>query len=171
MTADELVDAAAALGAEHGRAGGSWVFDGNTDQATYVRCLELDEEGAPEWFDMFGPSSGPLSGEWADGMTPARLADELDVSTDAAWGEDPDGDPELLAELCDAYEQAYNEAWRDEVLRTALYHAGTVVVHSVDHRGMTTSRCPRCGTQFPYWDDEDLDANGDLRCYCSSERP
>jgi DNA-directed RNA polymerase subunit RPC12/RpoP len=36
---------------------------------------------------------------------------------------------------------------------------------------MRTSRCPRCGTQFIYWDDEDLDENGDLRCYCDIDTP
>ena len=42
----------------------------------------------------------------------------------------------------------------------------TIVTHTRDHRGMQTSRCRRCGTQFIYWDDDDLDENGDLRCYC-----
>ena len=31
------------------------------------------------------------------------------------------------------------------------------------------SRCPRCNAQFIYWDDEDLDENGDLLCYCDQE--
>lgn len=46
---------------------------------------------------------------------------------------------------------------------------GTIVSHRRDHRGMLTSTCERCHTQFIYWDDEDLDENGDLLCYCDQE--
>lgn len=42
----------------------------------------------------------------------------------------------------------------------------TIVRLARDHRGMWTALCPRCNTQFIYWDDDDLDDNGDLRCYC-----
>lgn len=42
----------------------------------------------------------------------------------------------------------------------------TVVKHTRDHRGMLSSRCPRCNDLFVYWDDEDLDDDGNLRCYC-----
>lgn len=42
----------------------------------------------------------------------------------------------------------------------------TVVQHWQDHRGMTTSRCPRCGTQFVHWMNEDLDEDGNLLCHC-----
>ena len=42
----------------------------------------------------------------------------------------------------------------------------TIVRHTRDHRGMKTSRCPRCDTQFIYWDEEDLDEEGNLRCSC-----
>lgn len=43
----------------------------------------------------------------------------------------------------------------------------TVVQHTRDHRGMLSSVCPRCKVMFAYWDDDDLDENGDLRCYCA----
>jgi hypothetical protein len=45
----------------------------------------------------------------------------------------------------------------------------TIVEHTRDHRGMKTSRCPRCQVQFISWDDDDLDEAGDLRCYCEEE--
>lgn len=45
----------------------------------------------------------------------------------------------------------------------------TIVQHSRDHRGMLSSICPRCRVLFAYWDDEDLDADGNLRCYCEEE--
>lgn len=41
-----------------------------------------------------------------------------------------------------------------------------IVRHTVDHRGMTTSLCPSCGTQFIYWDEDDLEEDGELHCYC-----
>ena len=45
----------------------------------------------------------------------------------------------------------------------------SIVRHTYDHRGMKTSLCPTCGTQFVYWDPEDLDENGDLLCYCDAD--
>ena len=47
----------------------------------------------------------------------------------------------------------------------------TIVQHTTDHRGMLSSRCPRCHTLFAYWDDDDLDENGDLLCYCEEWTP
>ena len=44
-----------------------------------------------------------------------------------------------------------------------------IVEHTRDHRGMMSSRCPLCGTLFAYWDDDDLDENGDLICHCDDE--
>ena len=44
-----------------------------------------------------------------------------------------------------------------------------IVQHTWDHRGMKSSLCPRCGDLFVYWDEEDLDENGDLLCYCDEE--
>lgn len=35
----------------------------------------------------------------------------------------------------------------------------TVVEHTRDHRG----------TLYVYWDEDDLDEDGDLLCYCSEE--
>jgi hypothetical protein len=34
---------------------------------------------------------------------------------------------------------------------------------------MTTSLCPRCRTQFIYWEADDLDEDGNLRCYCEED--
>ena len=114
----DLVERASALGAEHGTAGGSWVFDGNTPHEDYVGALEEDGD---DWWELYGPDTGPLSGEWADGMTPDGLFRELGQAIDFA---DPDQYERDLAPLCDAYEQAYYAAWRDEVLRMARYQVG-----------------------------------------------
>jgi hypothetical protein len=40
------------MGYEAGREAGSWVFDGNTDEATYQVVLEGYEEGDPEIMDL-----------------------------------------------------------------------------------------------------------------------
>ena len=45
----------------------------------------------------------------------------------------------------------------------------SIVTHSVDHRGMTSSTCPNCGTLFAYWEEEDLDEDGNLICSCDDE--
>jgi hypothetical protein len=101
------------LGEEHGKASGSWVeID---DEVSAQRCIQLDDEGDPEWHDIWG-ARAPLSGEMADDFTPALLARALDVEIerldDAVWGE-----------VMEAYEQAYYDAHRDEVLRIAKVHA------------------------------------------------
>ena len=115
LTTDELVERARALGAEHGKAGGSRVEFGHpTGAMSAADCLRLDNDGDPMWWGVWGPASGPLSGEWADGMTPCGLVQELDY--------DPgDVDNAGVDALCDAYETAYYDAWRDEVLRMARY--------------------------------------------------
>ena len=121
-TTEELLERARALGAEHGRAGGTWVTDGNTTDATYRDIIDRDEEGDPEWWDRYGPASGPLSGEWADDMSPDSLLRELGI--DLGTLQDWDSSQEFEASVCDAYEQAYYDAWRDEVLRMARYQVG-----------------------------------------------
>jgi hypothetical protein len=109
--------AATKLGAEEGKTGAKWVFDGNTDRDRYVRCLELDEAGDPAWHDEFGlATDGPLSGEWADGRTRASLLAEIGAA-DILAEQDDGGEAEQ--EISDAYENAFTDAWTEEVLRVA----------------------------------------------------
>lgn len=35
--------------------------------------------------------------------------------------------------------------------------------------GNFVARCPNCDTVCAYWDDEDLDDDGDLICHCDLE--
>lgn len=35
--------------------------------------------------------------------------------------------------------------------------------------GNFVAACPRCNVVCAYWDDEDLDEYGALRCYCDGE--
>ena len=107
------IDKARELGAEAGRNAASWVFDGNTSRETYARYLKLSEDGDPALYDEFGPTTGWLSGEWADAPTPNTLYAELELDPD----DDLDG--EIMAELSDAYEQAADEAYQHELERVA----------------------------------------------------
>lgn len=115
---EDMMITARELGATAGTSASSWVFDGNTDQAAYERCVKLDDAGDPAWWDDYGPTSGPLSGEWAESPTPQGLAVEVDL----APADDVSGD--VLIEVGDAFVEAFHDAWRDEVMRVARYHLG-----------------------------------------------
>jgi len=70
--------AAIKLGREHGEAAGSWVTDGNTEPETYLKLQQGMQDGDPEILDMLPHS--PLSGEFADSMTPNKLYAELELT-------------------------------------------------------------------------------------------
>lgn len=110
------LDRARELGADAGRNAASWVFDGNTSRETYARFLKLSDDGDPALHDEFGPTSGWLSGEWADTPTPNSLYAELGLEPD----DDEDG--EIMAEIADAYEEAADQAYSDELERVARLH-------------------------------------------------
>jgi hypothetical protein len=110
-TFDSILEDARKLGAEHGRAAGSWVIDGNTSTETAIWIVGGYENGDPEVMDVM---PAPLSGEWADSMTPQELIHEL-------MGEDYDlhSDEFVKDAACDAYEQAYSQAYWDQVVSDA----------------------------------------------------
>jgi hypothetical protein len=95
------------LGAEHGTNAGSWVIDGDTPESTIRQILGMIEDGDP----MFEIPS-PLSGEWADEPTTDTVADALGV------GEAYRNGHVDLSDAFDAYEEAYYEAYQDEVVRS-----------------------------------------------------
>lgn len=109
VTTDILLDhaetTAASIGADHGRAAGTWVTDGNTDNATYWRILDGLDKGDPEVLDRL--PSAPLSGEWADGYLLS------DLSADVGVAETVDG----FDDLATAYEMAWSDAMTTEVER------------------------------------------------------
>jgi hypothetical protein len=41
--------------------------------------------------------------------------------------------------------------------------------HNAHFTGAFVARCPRCEQVCAYWDDDDLDDNGNLLCYCDHE--
>lgn len=98
------------LGTDHGKAVASWVFDGNTSAETYAKWREMLDEGDPDVYDAY---RSPLSGEYADDMTPQRLLSDIGVTDADDWQEDA---------LCRAYEEAHLEAWSLEVGRIVTYH-------------------------------------------------
>ena len=100
MLTEDPVDRMRELGAESGRAAGSWVVDGNTSTDTLAELLS-DEH---EW-DV--PS--PLSGEWADGPLPRDVLAEIGLT------EDDDSAEDMLT----AYETAYVDAYIAEAQRSA----------------------------------------------------
>lgn len=104
------------LGAARGKAAASWVFDGNTKQATYQRFLKMLEDGEP--FDaMFPGYSYPewLSGEWA-GESVAELLGECVNARDE----------ERLDGVMEAYEAAADVAYWSELERVARFHVECV---------------------------------------------
>lgn len=110
-TYDAILEQAAALGAEHGHAAGTWVIVDEDDNARAL--LKMDEEGDPEFDDASGYRA-PLSGEWADDLTPGMLRVSLDVD-EATWL----GDDQLSDAACTSYELAHRDAFVAEVLRMA----------------------------------------------------
>jgi hypothetical protein len=60
-----------------------------------------------------GPQAGPLSGEWADGLTP------VDVARNVGFHDDPAAratdDAEAMSELADAWETGYFSTWQSHL--------------------------------------------------------
>lgn len=124
---EELKAQAHELGRQAGVAAGSWAADGNTDAEHARRVLAGIEDGDPIIMDSL-PVAPDLSGEWADGMTPARLALALGLTDDATGAvlpEDESGD--ILAELCDAWEESASEGCQQEAERVLRIAAAAVL--------------------------------------------
>jgi hypothetical protein len=105
-TTTDAERAAREIGTEHGRNAASWV---ELDEAT---AEQIDRDG---WGDVFADMSGPLSGEWADGYT----LDALYVDSGLVESPDDLDDHEQMIrdDLASAYEDAYWQAFGDEIER------------------------------------------------------
>ena len=103
-------------GTDAGKAAASWVFDGNTSEATYRRFLQVSEDGDPA-IDEFAPASGWLSGEWADTTLPQDIAEMCQLERD----EDGEVNEYEWDACMDAYETAADEAYWAELERIARY--------------------------------------------------
>lgn len=104
------IDHATRLGRDAGKNAASWVFDGNTEEATYRRVLKGIREGDPEVMDAYREPD--LSGEF-DGLTPSGLVSQTGL---------PEGDPgEAEADICSAWEGAARDAFWGELERVCVY--------------------------------------------------
>jgi hypothetical protein len=114
VTLTHPVRDAATLGTDAGKAAASWAFDGNTATHIYAAFLAGYEAGDPMVMDYYDPA-GPLSGEWADGMTPGDLLRSVGI--------DPhDHDVALADDVCAEFEQRFADAYWTELQRVALIH-------------------------------------------------
>jgi hypothetical protein len=123
ITRNAHEQAAYELGVEHARNAASWIIDGNTRREFIPVVLEMMENGDPA-ADEYLPAMPNLSGEWADDLTPNRLADDI---FGHGWSPDfyaPEGeDAERMDALCDAYEQGVADTFQPEcerILREAI---------------------------------------------------
>jgi hypothetical protein len=103
----EIITRAEALGADAGRAAASWVFDGNTDRATYARVLAGIEDGDPEVMDAYREPD--LSGEFSGAGCEAGLAVDLGIEPYS----------ELSDDACRAWDEAARAAFWAEIEKTA----------------------------------------------------
>lgn len=77
------------LGRERGEAAASWVFDGNTNRATYELALKGIEDGDPEILDLISPPNW-LSGEYAGESISELLGDDVTDAQMTAYEEAAD---------------------------------------------------------------------------------
>lgn len=111
---EDAIDAAEDFGREHGHAAATWVLDGNSSDADARYVLDgIEDPGAND----FGPRA-PLSGEFADDLTPSRLYGMVGLEDEDPWV------PEDLDAIATAYEDAYVAAFYAEAERSARIALG-----------------------------------------------
>jgi hypothetical protein len=97
----------------NGEAAASWVFDGNTDEATYARVARMLDDGDPELYGTYRTPS--LSGEFAGDYNETDLCDELGIS---------DQDTVARDAAASIYMDEVDSAFWREVERLAREHLG-----------------------------------------------
>lgn len=111
---DRAIEYARETGRQAGKAAASW-FD-IPDARTARAILAGIEDGDPAILDTLPYAD--LSGEWADSLTGPQLVEDAlsDAGLPPTGGDAPDG---LFADICDAYEQAFQEAAEDAITAAA----------------------------------------------------
>lgn len=110
MRRREMLSLARRDGKEAAENAASWCVDGNTSDAARGEILRGIRECDPAVLDRF--SLPNLSGEYADAMTPAKLAELCEYDLDKRGPDDFD-------EICDAWEAAVNDAFWPALERAA----------------------------------------------------
>lgn len=108
--------AAYTLGQDHGETAAGWLVDGNTDRPEQVLAALVRgiDDGDPEILHLLPHAD--LSGQWADGLTPDRLAESLGLDPETLDGWD-------LSAVCDAFEDGYDHGVEAEVRRMYVVYA------------------------------------------------
>jgi hypothetical protein len=105
----EAVTEATNRGTRAGYNAATWVFDGNTPDATRARVAQMIADGDPQLYDTIHEPQW-LSGEWAGESITELIGDLLDNDEDTNNGDD---------NICEAYENAATDAFWNEVSRSA----------------------------------------------------
>lgn len=106
------MEAAGAAGREQGVAAAGWATMG-MDADAARRCLEMDDEGDPEWHDLW-PAGSALDAAGLDPQTLIEVELGIDYWTLDEW---------QTEDLVSAFEEEYRDAFHDEVIRVAELHA------------------------------------------------
>jgi hypothetical protein len=107
ISLDEATGAARKLGAEHGKAAGTWVFDGNSNEESYHQIKK--------WIDDGDPLRGSIEPELAGAR---EVCDEISVDYDLTETTEVDI-------IHDAYADEARTAFWDEVERIIREHLKT----------------------------------------------
>lgn len=103
---DEAIRQATREGEEAGDNAGTWALDSNLTVPEAQRILAGIDACDPEIMDM---QPSPLSGEWADGLTPADVLEP--------YGRTPDDDD--AGDILDAFEEGYSRGYWQRVESSA----------------------------------------------------
>ena len=110
MTTDEQrkqwIDKAYSVGVDRANMAASWTYDGNSDVEERARVLAMLRAGDPVAHDYL-PRRPDLSGEFAEELTPQRLA--CDIVGDALDGISDEA--ELIDELSNAHDEGVDDTF------------------------------------------------------------
>lgn len=111
--------AAAELGEQHGRNAADWIeLDNLTASELLDHAHHTLDDDIPKIADRYRLPD--LSGEMADGLTPATLQDALDWDYQALT--EPGEADDLLDRCCEVYENAVHEAFWARLTGRCLRH-------------------------------------------------
>lgn len=108
----DLTQRAARIGREHGIAAASMYFDGHEARHVYEEMLKGIKDSDPLILSQLPEPD--LPGVWAFSYTADDLCAELGITTGI--------DAEAFANCCDAYDNAYRQASREETAWQCRHH-------------------------------------------------